>query len=97
MPAYILLTQWTEQGIKNAKASPKRQQESRELARSFGVEWKSIYMTMGEYDFVITVEAPDDAAVARYAVSLGALGNVRTTTMKAFTESEYLAILEAVR
>lgn len=97
MTTYILLMQWTDQGIRNAKAAPKRLQDSRELAKSFGVEWKSIYVTMGEYDFVITVEAPDDAAVAKYVISLGSLGNVRSTSLKAFTESEYLPILEAVR
>ena len=53
-------------------------------------------MTMGAYDFVLTVEAPDDAALAKYVVSLCALGNVRTTTLKAFTEAEHRAILEAV-
>lgn len=97
MATYILLTQLTDQGVRNAKASPQRQKESRELARSFGVEWKSIYMTMGAYDYVITVEAPDDAAVAKYVLSLAALGNVRTTTMGAFAEQEYLPILQDIR
>jgi uncharacterized protein with GYD domain len=96
MPTYVLLTQWTDQGIKDAAASSQRQQDAREMAKSFGVEWKSIYMTMGAYDFVMTVEAPDDAAVAKYVIRLCSLGNVRTTTLKAFTESEYRAILDAV-
>jgi uncharacterized protein with GYD domain len=96
MPTYVLLTQWTDQGIKNAAASPKRQQEARAMAKSFGVEWKSIYMTMGAYDFVMIVEAADDAAVAKFVIALCSLGNVRTTTLKAFTEPEYKAILEAV-
>lgn len=96
MPTYILLVQWTDQGIRNAKAAPKRQQDAREMAKSFGVEWKSVYMTMGAYDFVMTVEAPDDAAVAKFVIALGSLGNVRTSTLKAFTEPEYRAILDAV-
>jgi uncharacterized protein with GYD domain len=95
MPSYILLTQWTDQGIKNAKASPKRQQDAREMGKKFGVEWKHFFMTMGAYDFVLTVEAPDDAAVAKYVISLCSLGNVRTTTLKAFTETEYRAIINA--
>jgi len=95
MPSYILLTSWTDQGIKTAKASPKRQQDAREMAKKFGVEWKSFYMTMGAYDFVLTVEAPDDAAVAKFVVALCSLGNVRTTTLKAFPETEYRAIIEA--
>ena len=95
MSSYILLTQWTDQGIKNAKGAPKRQQDAREMAKKFGVEWKSVYMTMGAYDFVMTIEAPDDAAVAKFVLSLCALGNVRTTTLKAFTETEYRAIIDA--
>ncbi|HEX5795007.1 MAG TPA: GYD domain-containing protein [Geminicoccaceae bacterium] len=95
MASYILLTQWTDQGIKNAKGAPKRQQDAREMAKKFGVEWKSVYMTMGAYDFVMTIEAPDDAAVAKFVLSLCALGNVRTTTLKAFTETEYRAIIDA--
>ena len=95
MPSYILLTQWTDQGIKNAKGAPKRQQDAREMAKKFGVEWKSVYMTMGAYDFVMTIEAPDDTAVAKFVLSLCALGNVRTTTLKAFTETEYRAIIDA--
>ena len=82
MPTYILLTNWTDQGVKNAKASPKRQEDARKLAKKFNVEWKTLFMTMGAYDFVLTVEAPDDAALAKYVVSLCALGNVRTTTLK---------------
>jgi uncharacterized protein with GYD domain len=95
MPSYILLTQWTDQGIKNAKGAPRRQQDAREMAKTFGVEWKSVYMTMGAYDFVMTIEAPHDAAVAKFVLSLCALGNVRTTTLKAFTETEYRAIIDA--
>jgi uncharacterized protein with GYD domain len=95
MATYILLTQWTDQGIKNAKGSPKRAQDSREAAKKFGVEWKSFYMTMGAYDFVLTVEAPDDQSLAKYVVSLGSQGYVRTTTLKAFTEAEYKGIITA--
>jgi uncharacterized protein with GYD domain len=92
----IRLTQWTDQGIKNAKASPKRQQDAREMAKKFGVERKNIFMTMGAYDFGMTVEAPDDQAIAKYVIALCGFGNVRTTTLKAFTEAEYRAIVEAV-
>jgi uncharacterized protein with GYD domain len=96
MPTYILLVNWTDQGVKNAKGAPKRQGDARKLGKKFGVEWKSTYMTMGAYDFVLTVEAPDDAALAKYVVSTCSLGNVRTTTLKAFPEAEYRAILEDV-
>jgi uncharacterized protein with GYD domain len=96
MATYILLTQWTDQGIKNVKASPKRADDARAMAKKFGVEWKNLFMTMGAYDLVLTVEAPDDQALAKYVVSLGSQGNVRTTTLKAFPEAEYRAIIGAV-
>ena len=96
MPTYIMLLKLTDQGIKNVRESPSRQDAARELARKFGVEWKSIHMTMGDYDFVNIVEAPDDQAIAKYALSLGALGNIRTTTLKAFPEAEYREILQAL-
>jgi uncharacterized protein with GYD domain len=95
MSTYILLAQWTDQGIKNAKGSPKRAEDSRAMAKKFGVEWKSFFMTMGAYDFVVTVEAPDDQALAKFVIALGTQGNVRTTTLKAFTESEYKGIVGA--
>jgi uncharacterized protein with GYD domain len=96
MPTYIMLLKLTDQGIKNVRESPSRQDAARELARKFGVKWTSICMTMGDYDFVNIVEAPDDQAIAKYALSLGALGNIRTTTLKAFPEAEYRDIIQAL-
>ena len=96
MPTYIMLLKLTDQGVKNVRESPNRQDAARELARKFGVEWTSIHMTMGDYDFVNIVEAPDDQAIAKYALSLGALGNIRTTTLKAFPEAEYREIIQAL-
>ncbi len=89
MATYIMLINYTEQGIRNFEESPKRQEVTREMARKFGVEVKDIYLTMGIYDFVAVAEAADDQAVAKLALSLGALGNVRTTTLRAFTEAEF--------
>jgi uncharacterized protein with GYD domain len=96
MATYIMLFNYTEQGIKNFKESPKRQEAAREMARKFGIEVKEIYLTMGIYDFVSIAEASDDQAVAKFALSLGALGNVRTTTLKAFTQAEFRDIVQAL-
>ncbi len=93
MATYIMLINYTEQGIRNFEESPKRQEVTREMARKFGVEVKDIYLTMGIYDFVAVAEAADDQAVAKLALSLGALGNVRTTTLRAFTEAEFRDIV----
>ena len=93
MSTYILLLNYTEQGIRTIKDSPKRVNAARELARKYGAELKDFYLTMGAYDVVSTVEAPTDDAVAKFVLALGALGNVRSTTLKAFSEKEYQNIV----
>ena len=89
MPTYVLLVNYTDQGIRDVQQSPQRVGTTREIARKFGAEVKDVYLTMGNYDFVIAVEAPDDQAIAKLALSLGSLGNIRTTTLKAFSEAEF--------
>ena len=96
MSSYIMLADFTDQGIRDIKASPKRANAARDLAGACGAEMKDIYLTLGGHDFVVMVEAPNDEAVAKFALKLGALGNVRTTTLKAFTEQEYRTIVEAL-
>ncbi len=96
MSTYILLANFTDQGIRNIKDSPARVEAARELALKFDVRLKDLYATLGGYDFVITLEAAGDGAVTKFALALGALGNVRTTTLKAFTESEYKDIVQAL-
>ena len=93
MSTYFLLANWTEQGIKAVKASPKRLRAAKRLAKDCGVKFRSFHMTLGQYDIVVSVEAPDDEAVARFALALGSAGNVRTTTLKGFTEQEYQKII----
>jgi uncharacterized protein with GYD domain len=61
-----------------------------------GGEFKSIYMTMGDYDLVMTYEAPDDAVAARFTLLLGMLGTVRTRTLKAFPEAAYREIVASL-
>jgi uncharacterized protein with GYD domain len=96
MPTYIVLLNWTEQGIRNAKESPQRLDAARELGRKFDLEIKSSYLTMGAYDLVALVEAPDDQAMAKFALALAAGGNVRTMTLRAFPEAEYREIMQAL-
>ena len=57
---------------------------------------KDLYLTMGQYDLIATVEAENDDAVAKFALSLAAIGNVRSTTLKAFPEAEYRNIIETL-
>ena len=93
MSTYFILANWTEQGIKDVKASPKRLRAAKRLAKDCGVKFKSFHMTLGQYDIIVSVEAPNDEAVARFALALGSAGNVRTTTLKGFTEQEYQKII----
>ena len=96
MAMYIILANYTDQGIRNVKQSPERLDAARELARNLGAEFKDFYLTVGAYDIVCTLEAPNDETVAKFALALGSAGNVRTTTLKAFTEAEFRDIVKAL-
>ena len=93
MARYIELLNWTEQGVKNVKDSPKRLDAGRELAKKMGCEIREAYMTMGACDMVVIVEAPNDEAIAKFNLTLAMGGNVRTTTLKAFSEDAYRKIV----
>ncbi len=93
MAKYILLTNWTDQGIRNVKDSPKRLDAAKALAKKLAGQLETFYMTTGSYDMVVVLELPDDDAAAKFALTLGTLGNVRTTTLKAFSEQAYRAII----
>ena len=93
MVTYVVLAKFTDQGIRNAKESPKRADASKEMAKTFGVTVKDIVWTQGQYDVVTIVEAPDEAAAMALNLSLGTLGNVRTETMRAFSVAEMTNIV----
>ena len=93
MSTYFILANWTEQGIKAIKTSPKRLRAAKRLAKDCGVKFRSFHMTLGQYDIIVSVEAPNDETVAQFALALGSAGNVRTTTLKGFTEQEYQKII----
>jgi uncharacterized protein with GYD domain len=93
MATYIVLGNFTEQGIRAVKDTTKRAEAVRELARKVGVTVKEVYWTLGQYDVVTIVEAPDEASVTAFGLSAGALGNVRTQTLRAFSADEMAQIL----
>src|SRR6266511_406445 len=97
MATYVSLMHFTEQGIRNIKESPSRLDAAKKVFQGAGGELKQFYLAMGKYDIVIVAEAPDDEAVARITLSLGALGNVRTQTMRVFTEGEYRKIIGSLK
>jgi uncharacterized protein with GYD domain len=92
MPTYISLLNYTQQGIANAKGGPARLDAAKEAYKKAGGELKAFYLTMGQYDIVTIAELPDDATAARMALSIGGQGNIRSQTMKAFSEAEYRKI-----
>lgn len=89
MPHYVMLVSWTDQGIRSAKDSPKRRADFRRKVETAGGKWVGVYYTFGQYDLVGIFEFPNDETALHLALSLGSLGNVRTTTLKAFTEAEF--------
>jgi uncharacterized protein with GYD domain len=91
-----MLINWTEQGIRDVKSSPKRLDAARKLLGEMGGTLKAFYLTMGEFDMVVVAEAPDDAVAARFAMMLGQAGNVRTRTLKAFPELAYREIIASL-
>lgn len=93
MPTYIALLNWTQQGIAKAKESPQRLDAGRAAFAKMGVQIKDTFLTMGRYDLVCLIEAPDDETYAKAVLGLGAQGNVSTETLKAFTEDEYRRIV----
>ena len=93
MPTYISLINWTEKGIAAFADTVDRAEAGRELAGKFGGALKEIYWTIGPYDIVAVSEAPDDESATAFALSLGAQGNVRTTTMRAFSGDEMRGVI----
>ena len=93
MATYIVLTSFTDQGIRNVKDTAKRADAVKELARKFGVTAKEFFWTLGSYDIVAIFEAPDDASMTALGLALGTGGNVRTQTMRAFSREEMNGVL----
>ena len=86
----------TKQGIKDLKDLPNRVQSGREAIEKAGGKWLDWNFTLGEYDALVKVELPNDYVAASVALGLGKLGNVRTTTLKAFNEGEMKKIVEKI-
>ena len=94
MPHYIILFNFTDQGIRNVKDTIKRSKAFKGTLEQAGTKDVGLYYTLGKYDVVRIVEAPNDEAVASLTLSLASLGNVLTETLKAFTMDEAANIIE---
>ncbi len=93
MALYITLLNYTDQGIKNMKGAPERVLAARQALENIGGRLHGYRLTLGAYDAVVTVEAPDDEAYATLMLNIAAQGNIRTTTLKGFSEEESFRIL----
>ena len=93
MPAFMLSMNFTDQGIRGIKDAPKRAQAARDLGKKVGVEIKHLYLTSGESDLVVFVDAPNGDNVAKFALALGSLGNVRTRTARVWSADEYTKLV----
>ena len=93
MATYISLLKLTEQGVKDVKNLPARFDDAFRALEERGGKGIAAYLTLGEYDFAVIWEAPDDQAAAVTLLETGAAGLVRTTTLKAFTQQEFKEII----
>ena len=89
MHTYIVLMKLTDQGIRAVKDAPDRIEAGIHSLDALGGKVMGFYATLGEYDYVACVEAPNEAVVMRFLLAMGAAGDVRTTTMKALTRAEF--------
>ena len=94
MPTYIALFKLTDQGIKDIKSGPRRLEAAVKAAEKAGGKMKSFYATMGEYDYVVIGEWPNDETVVTFNLALASMGNVRSTTLRAFTQEEFAALVK---
>jgi uncharacterized protein with GYD domain len=93
MPTYVTLMNWTEQGVKSFKESVDRAEAAEVALSPAGIKFKDLYWTIGAYDLVATFEAPDDETLAAALLALAAQGNLRTTTLRAFTAAEMKGVI----
>jgi uncharacterized protein with GYD domain len=94
MPNYIILMKLTEQGAKTIKEAPGRVDAGIKAFEKMGGKVTGFYAVMGEYDYVAVGEAPSDEVATTFALALGSLGNVRTTSLRAYTNEEFAAMVK---
>ena len=94
MPTYVSLINWTDQGVRTVKDTLDRADRTQELGAKYGASLEQIYWTVGPYDIVTVIEAPDEQSLTAFLLELGSAGNIRTTTLRAYNREEMSGILE---
>jgi uncharacterized protein with GYD domain len=94
MPYYVALINWTDQGIRNVRDTLQRADRADQLGEKYGVQMEHLYWTVGPYDLVGVLQAPDEESVSAFALELGASGSVRTNILRAYEREEMSRIIE---
>jgi uncharacterized protein with GYD domain len=94
MPTYVILMNWTDQGVRTVRDTVQRREQADGLAERHGARIEQVYWTVGPYDLVTIVEAPDDESATAMLAELGSAGNLRTTTLRAYDREEMSGILQ---
>ncbi|MEE8120126.1 MAG: GYD domain-containing protein [Anaerolineales bacterium] len=96
METYIILGNYTQDGVRKIKESPARIEAARKATEAAGGKFLSWHLTMGRYDFVVITEAPDAKTAASVLLAIGAQGDSRTETLRALTEEEFKEVVAAM-
>jgi len=94
MATYVTLNCFTDQGVRGAKDTLKRAEAFKKMATKCGVTVKDLYWTQGQYDVVAILEAPDDTTATALSLSVGALGNIRSETLRAFSAADMKQVID---
>ena len=94
MPTYITLMNWTDQGVRTSKESVQRRDRADALAEKYGARIEQVYWTVGPYDIVTILDAPDDESATAFLLDLGSQGNLRTTTLRAYDREQMSGIIQ---
>jgi uncharacterized protein with GYD domain len=94
MPTYVVLMNWTDQGIRTVKESVHRRDQADALAERHGARIEQVYWTVGPYDLVCVLEATDDESATAMLLELGSAGNLRTTTLRAYDHDQMQGIIQ---
>ena len=94
MAIWVSLVNLTDQGIRDIKKGPERLEEAAKRIEEVGGKLLGFYLTMGDYDYVTIVEGPSDEVAMTFLMGMGAAGNIRTKTLKAFTLDEFKAMVK---
>ena len=96
MPTYVILANLTDQGARTMKDLARRLENARATFGALGADLKQLYFAMGEYDYIVVAEAPDDETITRVSLAVSGQGNVRTKSFRVFTEQEALKLIETL-